>query len=430
MGVGAAVFAVLVVAFVALSGRLSRAYVSAPIAFVAAGALIGPGVFDIASQREAIRLLAEVTLVLMLFHDAAQVQPRHLRAESSLEGRLLLIGLPLTIAAGWFVSRALFPGIGGWFALLLAAALAPTDAGLGAPTVLNPVVPVRARRILNAESGLNDGLATPVVLFAIAAIAGEEHIRPAFSMIAALGEIGIGVVVGVAVGVLGAKTLDGARTRGWAHEDLVPIAVLMLPLLAYSSSGVAHGNGFIAAFVSGTSFSSAISRTTDVPASLHLTEVQAELLGYGVWALFGAAFLPALFGDIDWRIALFALLSLTVLRMGPVWLALLGSGLRIQTVAFIGWFGPRGLASVIFALLAYEELADDAAMQTVLATVGLTVLLSVVAHGLSAEPLAQRFGAWVARVHPPIDTAPAPEPTGVRGRVIASRHEESTPPSH
>lgn len=417
MGAGAAIFAVLVVLFVAVSARLSRWYVTAPIAFAGVGALLGDRLVEVQGDRADLLLLAETTLVLLLFHDASQVRPRQLKSESRLELRLLLVGLPLTILAGWALARWMFPEIGVWLALLLAAMLAPTDAGLGAATVLNPVVPVRVRRILNAESGLNDGLATPVVLFAIAAVAGAEDLAPTASLADAALEIVIGVGLGVATGVAAGLLLGRARGAGWAEDELIPLGVFVLPLLAYAVAGLAHGNGFIAAFVAGTAFAAAARWLPEVPRSLALTETVATLLGFGVWVVFGATVAVEMVDGADWKTMVYAVAALTVLRMVPVWLSLLGTGLGVPTVAFIGWFGPRGLATVIFGLIAVEELDLDPELVTVLTAAGITVTLSVVLHGLTAEPLARRFGAWAARVHPPIEQESAPEPTAVRGRL-------------
>jgi NhaP-type Na+/H+ or K+/H+ antiporter len=418
MGAGSAVFALLVIVFVAASARLSRAYVTAPMAFLTMGALFGLTAFGTDADESSILLLAEVTLVLLLFHDAAQVQPRQLRADSALDLRLLLIGLPLTVLAGWALARLLFPDIGVWPALLIGAALAPTDAGLGAATVLNPVVPVRIRRILNVESGLNDGLVTPVVFFAIAAIAGAEELAPRVSLTEALEEIALGLTIGVVAGVAGARLLGRSRARGWAEVDLIPVAVLVLPLLGYATAGVVGGNGFIAAFTSGTAFAAAARWLPDEPSAMNLTEAGAGLLGFAVWALAGAVAVVAVGDSLDWRTVAYAVASLTVLRMVPVWLALLGSGLRLQSVAFIGWFGPRGLASLVFVLIAAEELVDDATLARVVDVIAVTVILSVLAHGLSADPLARRFGAWASRVQPPVEMGLAVEP---RGRRVAPR---------
>jgi sodium/hydrogen antiporter len=421
MGVAVAVFAALVVVFVAVSRRLDRLYVTAAIVFVVAGVLLGMTVLHLGADHSLILHLAEFTLALLLFHDAALVQPRELRADSGFALRLLLIGLPLTILAGWLTCRLLFPGVGVWLALVLAAALAPTDAGLGAATVLNPVVPVRVRRILNVESGLNDGLATPVALFAIAGAAGSEHLGPAASVSQSLLEIGIGAAVGIVGGVLAARVLGWSQTDDWCEPELVSVAVLMVPVLAYSAGVALHGNGFIAAFVAGTSFAAAARWLPDRPQAFALTEGIAGLLGFAVWLLLGALFATHLRALLDWRILVYAVLSLTVLRMVPVALALIGSHTRLPTVAFIGWFGPRGLASVVFALLATEELKDNADLVLVVNTIAATVLISVVVHGISAEPLAERYGAWAARVRPSVETGDAVAPTGGRGSAVLRR---------
>lgn len=412
-----ATFALLVIGFVSLSARLGRAYLTGPVAFLVAGFVMGQWVLDAEIGDATIRTIAEVTLALVLFHDAAQVQPRELRRDLSLTLRLLLVGLPLTIGAGYLVARGLFPDAGVWLALLLAASLAPTDAGLGAATVLNPVVPVRIRRILNVESGLNDGLVTPVVLFAVTAAAGGE---PEHALIDALREIGIGALVGILAGFATGRLLGYARTAGWAQDALVPIAALAVPLLCYYGAVELGGNGYIAAFLAGTAFAGAQAGAEDTRVSLELTDLVSVFLGYAVWTLFGITAAANLRLLVDWQTVLFAVLSLTVLRMAPVALSLLGTGLRAQTVVFIGWFGPRGLASVVFALIAYESLSPDSGVATVIAVIATTVILSVVAHGISATPWARRYGAWVERARPTVETQGAAEPLLTRRSAGAS----------
>ena len=230
----AVVFAALVLAFSASAGWLGRVYVTAPIAFVVAGAVIS-AVSSSASADAAAgtKVVAEVTLALILFHDAAQVRPRQIEAERGWVVRLLFVGLPLTVLFGFFAARVLFPAMPVMIALLLAAALAPTDAGLGAATVLNPVVPVRIRRALNVESGLNDGLVTPVVLFAIAAAAGEEGLRAGVSVVEGLFDLGVGAALGAAVGAGGGLLLGWSRRHGLSTPDTRSLGVLVLPILAY-----------------------------------------------------------------------------------------------------------------------------------------------------------------------------------------------------
>ena len=401
-----------------LSARLGRVYLTGPIVFMVAGALLGRTVLSGDVDSTVILTIAEVTLALMLFHDASQLQPRELRGDSGFTLRLLFVGLPLAIGAGYLVARGLFPDIGIWLALLLAAALTPTDAGLGAATVLNPVVPVRVRRILNVESGLNDGLATPVVLFAVAVAAGEgpEHALPE-----ALREIGIGVLFGALVGFLCGRLLERARRSGWAQDSLIPIAALAVPLLCYFGGVELGGNGYIAAFVAGTAFASAQANVEHTHLSLEMTDQISAFLGYAVWTLFGLTAGAHLEVLGRWQTLLFAVLSFTVLRMVPVAIALLGSGLRSPTVVFIGWFGPRGLASVVFALIAYESLDADFQVSTVIGLIATTVALSVVAHGITASPWARRYGAWVQRTQPTVESQGAVEPLPVRRSSAPAR---------
>ena len=419
------VFLGLVLAFAGSARALRRIDVSAPMAFVAAGALLSIALPDLdASAQAKLTLLTEMTLALILFHDAAQVQPRQIDADKGLIVRLLLVGLPLTLGAGWLVGHAVFPGMSGLMLLLLAAAVAPTDAGLGAATVLNPVVPVRVRRMLNVESGLNDGLCTPFVLFALAALAGEEGLRPVESIRAALVDLAVGTLVGVAVGAGAALALGWSRRHGYSSRQTRPLAVLVLPLLAYFGAELAGGNAFVAAFVAGTAFAGSARWLQDEESSLGLTEALADPLGFAVWFAFGLVAVPLLVDHVGWAEVAFAVLALTVLRMVPVALALLGTGLRAPTVAFVGWFGPRGLASVVFALLAAEGLELDADLTRVLTTICLTVLLSVLAHGLSADPLSARYGAWAQRTRPQAELVGSTEP---RARASLTRRGHRSP---
>ena len=422
------VFLVLVLAFAASARALGRIDVTAPMAFVAAGALLSLALPDLGEgAREALTLLTELTLALILFHDAAQVRPRQITADRALMARLLLVGLPLTMAAGWLVGWVLFPGVPPLMLLLLAAAVAPTDAGLGAATVLNPVVPVRVRRMLNVESGLNDGLSTPFVLFAIAALAGEEGIGPVESIAGALLDLGVGTLVGVGVGVGAGLLLGWSRERGLSSRHTRPLAVLVLPLLAYFGAELVSGNAFVAAFVAGTAFAGTAGWIEEEESSLALTEALADPLGFAVWCLFGFIAVPLLVEHAGWGELAFAVLALTLLRMAPVALALLGTGLRAPTVAFVGWFGPRGLASVVFTLLAVEGLDLDDDLVRVVATICLTVLLSVLAHGFSADPLARRYGAWAQRTRPVEELLGSTEPRSRRSLHRRSREIDPVP---
>ena len=404
-----AIVAALVFGWGALSARLERFDVTAPIAFVTAGVLLthGPLAFlGVQPSNHLVKELAEFTLVLVLFSDASRVGLQELRADAGLYLRLLGVALPLTIGLGTLLALAMTGTTSVWLALLVGAALAPTDAALGAGMMANPALPARIRRLINVESGLNDGIATPFVSVAIAGAAPGVDIvghGPA----AAVAELALGILIGVAVGGAGGLLVKVARQRGWAAEGFAGPAALGLAVCAYASALALHGNGFIAAFVGGLAFGTASGRRGQplVP----FVEETGALVSLLVWLLFGAiAVVPAV-EDLDWQIGLYAVLSLTVIRMAPVALALIGARLGQATVALVGWFGPRGLASVVFALLALEELGSPSVDHAV-GVITITVVLSVLIHGATADPLAtwyagqlaQAPGAAVAAVVPDI----------------------------
>ena len=389
-----AIVAALVFGWGTLSARLERFDVTAPIAFVLAGLLLTHGplaVLGFTPSDELIKTLAEFTLALVLFSDASRVGLHELRADSDLYLRLLGVALPLTIALGTVLALAL-TGTSIWLALLVGAALAPTDAALGAGMMANPVVPARIRRLINVESGLNDGIATPFVSVALAGAAAGGHVA-GHGPARAVTELAVGILIGVVVGGAGGLLVNAARQRGWAAEGFAGSAVLGLAVCAYASAVAIDGNGFIAAFIGGLAFGTTGGRRGE-PLVPFVEEIGA-LVSLLVWLAFGAvAVVPAL-EAVTWPMVLYAVLSLTVVRMVPVAVSLIGARLGWATVTLVAWFGPRGLASVVFALLALEELGDPTAGRAV-AVIAITVVLSVVLHGATAEPLAVRYAKWLA----------------------------------
>jgi NhaP-type Na+/H+ or K+/H+ antiporter len=410
MEVGIAVFVLLLAGYALIANGLDRLSIGPALAFVLVGLVIGPDVlaiFDVDLETDTIRELAEITLAFVLFTDASSVDLAGLRRDTGLVARLLGIGLLLTIALGGLVGALIFPELPLATALLTGAILAPTDAALGMPVVANPAVPVRIRRILNVESGLNDGIATPFVLLFIAlatATGGTEggHLSEA------LIETAIAIVAGILVGGVGGFLLMAADKRELTSELSRQIAVLALALGGYFASVALGGNGFIAAFVAGLAFGGA-TRHTEERGEL-FSETAGILLSIGVWAIFGATFVGSLIRDFgDVRPIIYAILSLTLIRMLPVAISLIGSRLAIPTVLFVGWFGPRGLASIVFGILAIDAFTEaGTAAGTLAGTVAWTVLLSVIAHGLTAGPLAARYGAWIEARHRATDE-PMPE---------------------
>ncbi|MET0662407.1 MAG: cation:proton antiporter [Ilumatobacteraceae bacterium] len=415
------------VAWGLVSARLERLNVSAPMAFVALGVVLANdplSVIEVNVHGETLRSLAEVTLALLLFSDAARVNLRVLRHDRGVPSRLLLVGLPLTIALGAVLAIVLFPDLSPWAAAAIAAAVAPTDAALGAQVVDDTHVPERIRRVLNVESGLNDGIATPFVTFFIAGTVVDTVVQSSTSLGGALADLAIGVLVGAAVGLGGGLLLKLSTTRGWASPTYRGIAVVALALMAYALAIELSGNGFIGAFVGGIAFGTVVHDPKEREVTLGFDSQTGELLSLVVWFLFGVVVVTAL-DAATWQTAVFVLLALTVARMLPVALALLGEGFTRTTIAFMGWFGPRGMASVVFAVIAYDSMTGPDA-RVVLAAITLTVLVSVVAHGFTAAPLSRRYGEHVAAL-----SADAPERQDVpnlasRPQTIP-RHTGTTP---
>jgi sodium/hydrogen antiporter len=419
---GSAVLAGVFVVYGLVASRLERSFVSAPIFFMLAGLALGSngaGLLPLDLDSETTLVITELTLGVLLFADAATVRLRDVEGDARLPVRLLLIGLPLTIALGTVAAKWLFPEAGWAAAALIASILAPTDAALGLAVVTNTAVPVRIRRALNVESGLNDGIATPLVTLFLLILVSEESPGSQHWAIQAAKEIGLALVAAAAVGVLGGRLLVFARRRSWTTPTSEQLVVLALSLLAYQGAVAIDGNGFVAAFVGGLLFGASTAARVHEP--IEFTETVGLFASFFVWTVFGALFVgPVLTGDIEPMAILYAVLSLTLVRMVPVAVALAGTGLRRDTVAFMGWFGPRGLASVVFTLIAFEELHGAGSLPhaiTELAT--WTIFLSVLAHGLSAGPLARVYGCRVKTAGDIPELAGAPEPR-VRRRSLAA----------
>jgi NhaP-type Na+/H+ or K+/H+ antiporter len=327
---GAAALVAVFVAYGLFASRLERWLITAPIFFVVAGLVLGSsgvGILPSGLDSETTLVITELTLGVLLFADAATVRLREVQGDARLPVRLLLVGLPLTIALGTVAARLLFPEAGWAAAALIASILAPTDAALGLAVVTNPAVPVRIRRALNVESGLNDGIATPFVTLFLTLVIAEEGLGSGHWAAEAAKEIGLALVAAVAVGVLGGKLLVVARRMGWTSAISEQLVVLALSLLAYVSAVAIGGNGFVAAFVGGLLFGASTSSRVHEP--VEFTETVGLFASFFVWTVFGALFVgPVVTGDIEPVAILYAVISLTLVRMVPVAAAVAGTGLR------------------------------------------------------------------------------------------------------
>ncbi len=405
-----AVVGAVVIAFAAVSMRIERWPLTMPMVFTALGLVAATtDVIDIDADAEAIALLSEITLAVILFSDAVRIDLRRLRRHLAIPVRLLGIGLPLTIILGAFVNSLLFPDLPLAQVALLAAVLAPTDAALGSAVVEDDGVPARERLALNVESGVNDGMVVPVVAILTALVIDESRSSAQWIGFVAQ-QIGWGVGLGVVVGGLSITVLRAANSRGWADARFEQLATFAVPMIALFGAQALSGNSFIAAFVAGLTFGSfgaANDRDVDVAESSGhalserldaFTEDAAQLLAIGAFFVFGNVLLPEVWGAITLPVAVCAVMTLTVGRMLPVWISLIGTSMPPVSRLFVGWFGPRGLASIVFGLLLLEEIESiEGAGEQLFAVIAVTVTASILLHGASAAPGAGAYGRWAQR---------------------------------
>ena len=382
-----------VVGYALVSRRLAPTPVTGAMIFMVLGVLLGPTALDMIhgpDDQHAIALLLEVTLALVLFTDSLAISAGDWRAKSRLPSRLLLIGMPLTMIMGWLFGLILFSAIDVWSVALVAICLAPTDAALGQAVVTSPKVPSAIRQALNIESGLNDGLALPFFVLALAAaVESAESGAPGLVGVFARSLV-LAAIVGGLLGWLGARAIGWSRDRGWVGREWSQIATLALVFLAFTIADSAEGSGFIATWVAGVTFGRVLK--DQAKESALFAEDLGGLLAPLSFLGFGAILLGPLLDDVTWQAVAYGVLSLTVVRILPVAVSLLGTGLARPTVLFAGWFGPRGLASIVFGLLLAEEALPHGSL--ILQAVFVTVALSVLLHGATAVWGANRYGKW------------------------------------
>lgn len=412
--------ATCVLLFALVQRRLSTTPITGPMLFVAVGVLAGVsglGLIPAGSVESTLVVdtVFQATLVLLLFTDAAALNVSSWRRESSLPGRLLGIGLPLTILLGTIVAALLFPELDLWEAAIIAAILSPTDAALGQAVISNTRVPARIRHALDVESGLNDGISLPFVLVFIG-FAEEEARTGVVSTF--LVQIGVALAVGVAVGIVAGTLLVRARAAEFMGEAWSSIAVVAVAAVAFTAAAQLGGSGFIATFVAGFCYGrvtrGSLSRSEELASGLGEALVPVSFL------LFGALILQPALELVTWPVVLMAVLALTFVRMAPVALSLVGSGSRLPTVLYIGWFGPRGLATIVFAALVVVE-SDLPGEGTITLVAATTVLLSVVLHGATAYLGSERYATWAHEHRAAADLKEMRPVTGMRMRPRTTR---------
>jgi len=387
--------AVGLIGYAAISKRTADSVLTAPMWFTAVGylgALLLRRDLDLRMQAAWVHHVAEIALVVVLFVDASQIDLARLRSERALPARLLGVGLPLTIALGALVARLVLPETSWWEAGLIASILAPTDAALGQAVISNRAVPERIRQALDVESGLNDGIALPVVLLCLYAFELEHtHGSSAgyWTRFVSM-QLALGPLIGAAVGALGGWLVTRASGRGWMTRGFQQLSLIALAVLAFALAEVLGGNGFLSAFVGGL----VLGNTAREASSrvVEFGETEGQLLTAVTFMTFGALMAPLALEHAGWDMWLYAVLSLTAIRALPVLLCLTGLRLDRSTLLFVAWFGPRGIASLLYALIVVEA-ASAAVAHEVVTVVAATVLLSVALHGVTAAPWARAYGA-------------------------------------
>jgi NhaP-type Na+/H+ or K+/H+ antiporter len=382
-----------------VASRLERTPVSGPVVYLFVGLAFGTyglGLVELDVNRETIKRLAEYTLAMVLFADAANTNLGTLRQVGKVPARLLLIGLPLTIAGGVVAGFFIFDTLTLLEIALLATMLAPTDAALGQAVVTNESVPDSVRESLNVESGLNDGICVPVLLIFLALATGDAAGDEATSLIMKLPleAIGIGAGVGVVLAIVGGTLVKFCGGRGWISGAWTRIPVITLAMFCFALSQWLGGSGFIGAFVGGMLFGALIKNHEVKEELLAGAEGVGNLMSLLTWFVFGALAFGKGLQNVSWQVLLYAVLSLTIVRMLPVMLCLIGIKMRANSKMFLGWFGPRGLASIVFIVIVLEENLPGS--DTLVAVVTWTVVLSIIAHGVSAVPLANKYAKSVA----------------------------------
>lgn len=387
-----AILALFVFIYSVVAGRVERSVISGPMVFVVAGFVMGPfglGWFDGDNTKDDFRLFADLTLALILFLDASNANLSVLKRQFRIPERMLLLGLPGVIALGFGLAVLMFDGLSLYEAAILATMLAATDAALGKAVITNEAVPARIREGLNVESGLNDGICVPILLFFIAlAVSGEHGDSEASAMALIAQEIGIGMAVGMGLAYAGTLLLRWCFKQGWVTEIWMQVTVVALAIAAFAVAQSLHGSGYIAAFTGGLLFG--YMAKDDTHKLVLAAEGTGETLALVTWMLFGAMVIGPALKVFSWEIVVYALLSLTVIRIVPVFLSLTGLGETVSNRLFLGWFGPRGLASIVFAIIVINAEVPNAEFLALV--VICTVFLSLIAHGITANPMAKWLG--------------------------------------
>lgn len=390
-----ALIAVFFLLFANFSGKIEKSIFSGPMIFAFIGLIFSPYIFsaiDLELENRAINFVAEFTLMILLFTDASRINISSLKKEHTLPMQLLGISLPLTILFGALLSLLIFDFISFPAALILAVILAPTDAALGQAVVSYEKIPVRIRQTINVESGLNDGIALPFLLLFIAIATNSETAAGASSVFYwlefALKQIGFGTIIGIIIGYVGGKFVSYCQENGIASKTFTDLSAVVLAILSFSLAETIEGNGYIAAFIAGLTLGNTSKHICE--GVFDFAETEGQLLTLLTFLFFGSLIIIPTFQNITPEMLLYSILSLTIIRIIPVFIGLIKDKLNFETILFIGWFGPRGIATILYGILILNN-SQIPNKEFIFHTAMLTVILSVVLHGITAMPWSVRY---------------------------------------
>ena len=377
--------ALLFFIFGLLSKRIQNSYVTLPLLFMLSGMFLGTGFADIINlpmTNKAVRIIAELTLVVVLFTDASRIPIYRLKKSHNIPVRLLLISLPLMIIFGTIVAKFFFPSLSIAEAAIIGCILAPTDPALAQTIITFRFVPSRIRQSINIESGLNDGLVLPfLAIFISLASIIEKNITFTSGMYFLFMQIVGGIFIGWIIAFIGGKLLVFAYKKKWTDTTFEKIAALAIALLSYSLASIISSNGFIAAFISGITI--AVTAPSICRPIHEFAAAEGKMLLLLLFLLFGAVFVGPLLPLMNLPIITYALISLIVLRPLATSIGLIKTKLKWESLVYLGWFGPRGIASIVFGLMVLENTHLEKNEEIFLVMTA-AVFLSIILHGLSS----------------------------------------------
>lgn len=381
------VLTLLVLCYAVVSGVVKRWYVAPALIFVLVGMALGPFGFDLIEggpDTSTFTVLAQLALTLILFNQAAELDLSAVLRRREVTFRLLAVGIPLAIALGVITAVLVLPVMPLWEAVCLAAIVAPTEVALIHALLADRRIPERIRHALSTESGFYDGFALAALLAALA-LASERTAPQAehWGWFLVRTEL-VSAGVGVAVGMAGGWVIGRSRRRDWMGDTWAQLATVAIALVCFQVGEHLHGSGFVAAFAGGLAFAFASRRVGHHP-DMHVSDAAAQLLELLVFALFGGYAVIVGWREASWRVVLFAVVALLLVRLAAVSVALLRSDVPVRDRLFIGWFGPRGISTLVLGLLVVER-GDLVQQSLIVQVVVVTVTLSLVLHSLSAWP--------------------------------------------